>query len=140
LARPDATAAELRAALAGAQLLEWVDSLPDGLATMVGEHGRRLSGGQRQRLALARVLLADRGIVVLDEPTEHLDEGIARRLAHDLLAATAGRTVLVLTHRPELFEGVDRHLRLHDGALVEVGEHTVERSVKPLLPEAAVGA
>jgi len=140
LARPGATATEVRAALAGAQLLGWVESLPNGLATMVGEHGRQLSGGQRQRLALARVLLADREIVVLDEPTEHLDEGTARRLAGDLLAATVGRTVLVLTHRPELFAGVDRHLRLHDGALVVVGGRTAVPPGKPLLPETAVGA
>lgn len=118
VARPDATPAELRAALEGARLADWVDSLPAGLDTPVGEHGRALSGGQRQRLALARVLLADRPIVVLDEPTEHLDEPTARALAADLLAATEDRTVLVLTHRPELFEPVDRVVRLDDGRAV----------------------
>ena len=79
-------------------------SLPDGLATAVGEHGARLSGGQRQRLALARALLADVRILVLDEPTEHLDEPTARAFVADLVAATRGRTVLVLTHRPDLFD------------------------------------
>ena len=79
-------------------------SLPDGLATSVGEHGARLSGGQRQRLALARALLADVRILVLDEPTEHLDEPTARAFVADLVAATRGRTVLVLTHRPDLFD------------------------------------
>jgi ABC-type transport system involved in cytochrome bd biosynthesis fused ATPase/permease subunit len=118
LARPEATDVELRRALAGAQLLGWVEGLPEGLHTLVGEHGRRLSGGQRQRLALARVLLADRRIVVFDEPTEHLDDRVAADLARDILAETTGKTVLVLTHRPELFPGT-RLLRLEDGRIVQ---------------------
>jgi ABC-type bacteriocin/lantibiotic exporter with double-glycine peptidase domain len=73
--------------------------------TPVGEHGARLSGGQRQRLALARALLADVGLLVLDEPTEHLDEAAARAFVSDLAAAADGRTLLVLTHRPDLFDG-----------------------------------
>jgi ATP-binding cassette, subfamily C, bacterial CydC len=105
LARPDATAADLDAALAAAGLLRFVRALPDGLDTRVGEHGARLSGGQRQRLALARVLLADARVLVLDEPTEHLDEPMARAFVADLPSAAAGRTLLVLTHRPELFTG-----------------------------------
>jgi ATP-binding cassette subfamily C protein CydC len=105
LARPGAPDAELEAALERARLLAWVRSLPAGLETPVGEHGARLSGGQRQRLALARSLLADVRILVLDEPTEHLDEAAARAFVADLGAATDGRTLLVLTHRPDLFEG-----------------------------------
>jgi ABC-type multidrug transport system fused ATPase/permease subunit len=120
LARPDATPTELRDALVRARLAPWVDTLPAGLDTMVGEHGRQLSGGQRQRLALARVLLADRPVVVFDEPTEHLDDPTARALADDLLAATKGRTLLVLTHRPELFPTITRRRRLTSGALVDV--------------------
>ena len=104
LACPGAGDEELCRALADAQLLDWVGSLPGGLATAVGEHGARLSGGQRQRLALARALLADVRILVLDEPTEHLDEPTARAFVTDLIAATRGRTVLVLTHRPDLFD------------------------------------
>lgn len=100
LARPSASEAELRSALARARLLEWTDSLPLGLATPVGEHGAKLSGGQRQRLALARVLLAGFPVVILDEPAEHLDERTAAGLTADLLAATEGRTVLLITHRP----------------------------------------
>lgn len=118
LARPEATEAELRRALAGAQLLAWIDGLPDGLQTLVGEHGRGLSGGQRQRLALARVLLADRRVFVFDEPTEHLDDRVAADLAADILAETAGKTVLILTHRPELFPGT-RMLRIQEGRLVQ---------------------
>jgi ATP-binding cassette subfamily C protein CydCD len=105
LARPGAGTAELDSALEAAGLIDWVRSLPDGLQTSVGEHGARLSGGQRQRLALARALLADVRLLILDEPTEHLDEAAARAFVADLAAATRGRTLLVLTHRPELFQG-----------------------------------
>jgi thiol reductant ABC exporter CydC subunit len=115
LAKPSATPAELRSALARARLLAWVDSLPLGLATPVGEHGARLSGGQRQRLALARVLLADFPVVILDEPAEHLDEATAAELTRDLLAAVEGRTVLLITHRPVPPGSVDQVLRLDAG-------------------------
>jgi thiol reductant ABC exporter CydC subunit len=118
LARPGATASELRSALARARLLDWVDSLPLGLATPVGEHGARLSGGQRQRLALARVLLADFPVVILDEPAEHLDAATADELTKDLLAAVAGRTVLLITHRPVGPGDVDQIIRLDHGRCV----------------------
>jgi thiol reductant ABC exporter CydC subunit len=121
LARPDATGDELADALRRARLDEWVASLPDGLDTEVGEHGARLSGGERQRLALARVLLADFPVVILDEPAEHLDEQTADALTSDLLAATAGRTVLLITHRPVADADVDQVLRLADGRLGPAG-------------------
>jgi thiol reductant ABC exporter CydC subunit len=115
LAKPDATQEQLRDALGRARLLAWTDSLPLGLNTPVGEHGARLSGGQRQRLALARVLLADFPVVILDEPAEHLDDETAGELTRDLLAAVAGRTVLLITHRPVDPAAVDQVLRLADG-------------------------
>jgi thiol reductant ABC exporter CydC subunit len=118
LARPSASLAELRSALDRARLLSWADSLPEGLATPVGEHGARLSGGQRQRLALARVLLADFPVVILDEPAEHLDAETADELTRDLLSAVAGRTVLLITHRPVPPGSVDQILRLERGRLV----------------------
>ncbi|MEV6522032.1 thiol reductant ABC exporter subunit CydD [Longispora sp. NPDC051575] len=100
LARPDATDDDLHTALAAARLDDWVRTLPEGLHTHVGEHGTHLSGGQRQRLTLARALLADFPVLVFDEPTEHLDPATAAALQHDLLAATTGRTVLLITHQP----------------------------------------
>jgi len=115
LARPGASDADLRESLRAARLLEWADGLPRGLATPVGEHGARLSGGQRQRLALARVLLADFPVVILDEPAEHLDEPTAQALTGDLLSATAGRTTLLITHRAVHPADVDQVVRLRDG-------------------------
>ena len=112
LAKPGATDEEVRAALSAAQLIDWIASLPDGLSTLVGEHGARLSGGQRQRLSLARALLADAPVIVFDEPTEHLDEATASALVADLLAATVGRTVVMITHRPELINSATWSTRI----------------------------
>ncbi|MFI5897144.1 thiol reductant ABC exporter subunit CydC [Actinoplanes sp. NPDC051513] len=112
IARPSASEQELRAALASARLLDWVDSLPQGLETPVGEHGMSLSGGQRRRLALARALLAGFEILILDEPTEHLDDETASALTRDLLAAAGDRTVLLITHRPGFAASVDRVVTL----------------------------
>ncbi|MEU2224394.1 thiol reductant ABC exporter subunit CydD [Streptomyces sp. NPDC018347] len=123
LARKDATEADLRAALARARLLDWVDSLPDGLDTLVGEHGARLSGGQRQRLALARALLAGFPVLVLDEPAEHLDLATADALTADLLAATEGRTTLLITHRLAGLDAVDEVIVLDAGRVVQRGPY-----------------
>ncbi|MDO0926904.1 thiol reductant ABC exporter subunit CydD [Streptomyces sp. TG1A-8] len=123
LARRDATEAELRGALARARLLDWVDGLPDGLDTLVGEHGARLSGGQRQRLALARALLADFPVLVLDEPAEHLDLPTADALTADLLAATRGRTTLLITHRLAGLDAVDEVVVLDAGRVVQRGPY-----------------
>ncbi|MFB6548890.1 thiol reductant ABC exporter subunit CydD [Streptomyces sp. NPDC056405] len=123
LARKDATEDELRDALARARLLEWADSLPDGLDTLVGEHGARLSGGQRQRLALARALLADFPVLVLDEPAEHLDLPTADALTGDLLAATEGRTTLLITHRLAGLAAVDEVIVLGEGRVAQRGTY-----------------
>ncbi|WP_435643325.1 thiol reductant ABC exporter subunit CydD [Streptomyces sp. H49] len=123
LARKDAGEGELRGALARARLLDWVDGLPDGLDTLVGEHGARLSGGQRQRLALARALLADFPVLVLDEPAEHLDLPTADALTADLLAATEGRTTLLITHRLAGLDEVDEVIVLDAGRVVQRGTY-----------------
>ncbi|GGZ10170.1 ABC transporter [Streptomyces olivaceoviridis] len=123
LARKDATEADLRGALARARLLDWVDALPDGLDTLVGEHGARLSGGQRQRLALARALLAGFPVLVLDEPAEHLDLPTADALTADLLAATEGRTTLLITHRLAGLDAVDEVIVLDAGRVVQRGPY-----------------
>lgn len=102
IGRPEAGDGELHEALRQARLLDWVESLPDGLDTLVGEHGMALSGGQRRRLALARLLLTDARVLILDEPTEHLDDATAVALTNDLLAAAGPRSVLLITHRTDL--------------------------------------
>jgi len=137
LARRDATETELRDALAQARLLEWADSLPDGLDTLVGEYGARLSGGQRQRLALARALLADFPVLVLDEPAEHLDLPTADALTADLLAATEGRTTLLITHRLAGLEDVDEVVVLDAGRVVQRGPYAELAAVGGLLREMA---
>ncbi|WP_329196587.1 thiol reductant ABC exporter subunit CydD [Streptomyces sp. NBC_01435] len=123
LARTGATDEELRAALGRARLLDWADALPDGLDTLVGEHGARLSGGQRQRLALARAILADFPVLVLDEPAEHLDLATADALTADLLDATEGRTTVLITHRLHGLDAVDEVLVLEAGRVVQRGPY-----------------
>ncbi|MEU3215335.1 thiol reductant ABC exporter subunit CydD [Streptomyces sp. NPDC006971] len=123
LARPGATDGELRAALEQARLLNWAEALPEGLDTLVGEHGARLSGGQRQRLALARAVLADFPVLVLDEPAEHLDLATADALTEDLLDATRGRTTVLITHRLRGLEAVDEVLVLDAGRIVQAGPY-----------------
>jgi thiol reductant ABC exporter CydC subunit len=101
LARPEASDEDLERALRSARILDWVQRLPQGLDTLVGEDGRELSGGQRQRIVLARALLTDAPVLVLDEPTAHLDAPTAKRLVEDMFSAARNRTVLLITHRPE---------------------------------------
>jgi ATP-binding cassette, subfamily C, bacterial CydC len=112
LARPEATEEELEDALRRAKVWDWVASLPVGLDTRVGEEGRELSGGQRQRIAIARALLADTPVLVLDEPTAHLDPATAEALVADALAAADERSVLLITHRPEGLDLVDEIVAL----------------------------
>ena len=112
LARPSASDSQLEQALRRARIWDWVDQLPDRLETLVGEEGRELSGGQRQRIVLARALLADSPVLILDEPTAHLDPFTAEELVCDVLSATRDRTVLLITHRGEGLELVDRVVAL----------------------------
>lgn len=108
LSRPVASDSEVEQALRRARIWSWVDRLPQRLDTIVGEGGRELSGGQRQRIVLARALLADAPVLVLDEPTAHLDPTTAEELVHDVFSTATGRTVLLITHRDEGLELVDR--------------------------------
>jgi thiol reductant ABC exporter CydC subunit len=112
LAQPEASDAEIERALRRACIHDWVRALPEGWDTLVGEQGRELSAGQRQRLVLARALLADAPVLVLDEPTAHLDPTTAETLLRDVLAAAGERSVLLITHRPEGLELVDEVLAL----------------------------
>jgi thiol reductant ABC exporter CydC subunit len=123
LARPQATRGDIRDALGRAGLLDWVDRLPDGLDTRVGEHGERMSGGERQRLALARALLADFPILILDEPGEHLDLATADALLADVLATTGDRALLTITHRLQGLESFDEIILLDRGQIIERGTH-----------------
>ena len=112
LAGPAANDDELVAALRRARLGHWFDGLPDGLDTAIGQHGGTVSGGERQRIGVARALLADRPIMVFDEPTAHLDAATADALAAEILATTAGRRAVIVTHRPEQTPGLPAvHLR-----------------------------
>jgi ATP-binding cassette, subfamily C, bacterial CydC len=123
LARPQASEAELADAAARARLLDWITSLPRGWDTPVGTHGAALSGGQRQRLALARALLADPAVLILDEPGAHLDPDNRRALTADLLAATAGRTTLLITHDLDGLDQVDEIVVLDRGTVAQRGTH-----------------
>jgi ATP-binding cassette subfamily B protein len=123
LARPEATEEELRDALRGAQILRFVDSLPAGLDTVVGDRGYRLSGGEKQRIAIARVLLKAPDIVVLDEATAHLDSESELAVQHALRTALAGRTSLVIAHRLSTVREADMILVVDGGRIVERGRH-----------------
>ena len=123
LARPGATDEELEAAAARARLLPWIRSLPRGWATPVGTGGAAVSGGERQRLALARAFLADPALLILDEPTAHLDPGSRQALTADLLRATEGRAVLFITHERDGLDQVDQIVVLDHGRVAEQGSH-----------------
>jgi ATP-binding cassette, subfamily C, bacterial CydC len=123
LARPDATDDELQVAAARAGLLAWIASLPRQWDTPVGTHGAAVSGGERQRLALARAFLADPPLLILDEPTAHLDPAIRRALTADLLHATEGRSVLLITHELDGLDQVDHIVVLDRGKITEQGTH-----------------
>jgi ATP-binding cassette, subfamily B, bacterial len=122
-AKPDATQAELEAALAGAQIATMVSTLPDGLDTVVGDRGYRLSGGEKQRLALARILLKAPEVVILDEATAHLDSESEAAVQQALATALTGRTSLVIAHRLSTVRDADVILVVDGGRIVERGKH-----------------
>jgi ATP-binding cassette, subfamily C, bacterial CydC len=123
LARPGAGERELTAAAAAARLLPWIQALPRGWDTPVGAHGTAVSGGERQRIALARALLADPALLILDEPTAHLDPATARALTADLLAVTRGRATLLITHELDALDQVDEIVVLDEGRVSQRGTH-----------------
>ncbi len=122
-ARPDATDDELRDACAAARILDVVQALPDGFDTMVGERGYRLSGGEKQRLAIARMLLKDPCVVVLDEATSSLDAENEQAIQQALAQALEGRTAVVIAHRLSTITGADSIVVLDDGRVVQTGTH-----------------
>jgi len=123
LARPEATAAELDAAVERAALAEFVAGLPDGLDTIVGERGAQLSGGQRQRVAIARAFLKDAPILILDEATSHLDAVSEQAVRGALELLARNRTTVVIAHRLSTVRSADRIIVLEDGRVVETGTH-----------------
>jgi ATP-binding cassette subfamily B protein len=122
-ARPEASDEQMWAALAAAQVSDLVAALPEGLETVVGDRGYRLSGGEKQRLAIARLLLKEPGIVILDEATAHLDSESEVAVQQALAAALAGRTSLVIAHRLSTVLGADKILVIDAGRVVEAGTH-----------------
>ena len=121
--RPDASVEEVRTACAAAHAIEFIERLPQGMDTELGERGVRLSGGQRQRLSIARALLADRPILLLDEATSSLDAESERQVAAALESLSRGRTTLVIAHRLATVRTADRILVLERGHLHSTGTH-----------------
>lgn len=122
-ARPEASEAELLEACAAANLTELIENLPQGLETVVGERGYRLSGGEKQRLAIARVILKDPAILILDEATSHLDSRSEALIQEALERVMSGRTSIVIAHRLSTVQKADRILVFDRGRLVEQGTH-----------------
>ena len=128
-ARPEATPEEVRAAARAADADTFIQALPDGYGTRIGQRGRSLSGGQRQRLAMARALLRDSPVLILDEPTNGLDPDTARRVLEPLRESARGRTVILVTHDPVAAEITDRTIRLEGGRVV-AATRAVEAAAK----------
>jgi ATP-binding cassette subfamily B protein len=134
-AKPDASEAELVEALRAAHILPLIESLPDGLETVVGDRGYRLSGGEKQRIAIARLLLKAPDIVVLDEATAHLDSESEVAVQHALSSALADRTSLVIAHRLSTVREADVILVVDEGRVVERGTHTQLLAARGLYAE-----
>jgi len=119
--KPDATDDEVRDAAAKAQALPFIESMPNGFATPVGERGVKLSGGQRQRIAIARAIIKDASILILDEATSALDSESEALISSALTEAMAGRTTIVIAHRLSTVAGMDRIVVMASGQIVEQG-------------------
>ena len=122
-AKPDATAIEIEAACKSARIWDFIQSLPNGLDTVVGERGHRLSGGEKQRLAIARLLLKQPSLVILDEATAHLDSENEAMVQAALKEALIGRTSIVIAHRLSTISHADQILVIDNGEIVEQGKH-----------------
>jgi subfamily B ATP-binding cassette protein MsbA len=122
-ARPDATATEIREAATIAHADEFIQGFPNGYDTVVGERGIKLSGGQRQRIAIARAILADPRILILDEATSSLDSESEAMIQDGLKRLRAGRTSFVIAHRLSTIRSADRILVVEHGEVVERGTH-----------------
>jgi ATP-binding cassette subfamily B protein len=122
-ARPEATAIDLERVCRAARIHDTIAALPDGYDTVVGERGYRLSGGEKQRLAIARLLLKNPAIMILDEATSHLDMENESLVQSALEEALAGRTAIVIAHRLSTVRSADRIVVLHDGRIAETGTH-----------------
>jgi ATP-binding cassette subfamily B protein len=123
-ARPEATQAELESACRAANIHDFIVSLPEGYATVVGERGYRLSGGEKQRVAIARVILKDPRVLILDEATSHLDSQSEALIQEALERVMKGRTSLVIAHRLSTILSADLILVVDEGRLVEQGTHS----------------
>ncbi|MEJ2448954.1 MAG: thiol reductant ABC exporter subunit CydC, partial [Anaerolineales bacterium] len=124
LARPNADDSAVAAAAAAAHLADFIDTLPEGFNTVIGEGGARLSGGQAQRLALARAFLKDAPLLLLDEPTSQLDPVIESQLADATRRLMAGKTVITIAHRLNPVFQADRIVVLQDGSIAAIGRHS----------------
>ena len=123
VAKPDATELELSEAVKLSALSEVIESMPDGLETIVGERGASLSGGQRQRVAIARAFLKDAPFLILDEATSHLD-ALSENTVHKALnLLKTNRTTIIIAHRLSTIRDADRIIVLHEGRMVETGTH-----------------
>jgi ATP-binding cassette subfamily B protein/subfamily B ATP-binding cassette protein MsbA len=121
--RPEATRQETEAAAKLAQAHDFIQKLPEGYDTIIGERGATLSGGERQRLSIARAILKDAPILILDEPTSALDSETEHSILEALEGLMAGRTTLIIAHRLSTVRSADRIVVLRDGQIAEIGTH-----------------